>query len=167
VILALLEHKAAHGYELIRALEERSDGFYTPSPGVIYPALTYLEEIGYAVAETDGNRRLYRISDVGRQYLEENRANAEAILDALRRIGARMERVREAFAGSDDVDPDLSGELHRAHHALKHALKNKRGSGTDEARRIIDILNRATAEILGSSKRPSAATANRRRPEER
>src|SRR5580698_5224904 len=51
LILALLEDKPRHGYELIKALEERSGGFYSPSPGMIYPALTYLEEIGHATVE--------------------------------------------------------------------------------------------------------------------
>ena len=54
IILTLLKDKPRHGYELIKALEERSGGFYTPSPGMIYPALTYLEEIGHATVEADG-----------------------------------------------------------------------------------------------------------------
>src|ERR1700710_1680308 len=55
VLLALLAEQPAHGYELIRTLEERSGGFYAPSPGMIYPALTYLDEIGHALASADGN----------------------------------------------------------------------------------------------------------------
>ena len=51
LLLALLAEKPAHGYELIRALEERSGGAYAPSPGMIYPALTYLEELGHAEAD--------------------------------------------------------------------------------------------------------------------
>lgn len=150
VILALLEQQPAHGYELIRALEERSGGFYAPSPGVIYPALTYLDEIGHAACEPEGNRKLYRITDAGREHLEANRASAEAILEALSRIGGRMEEVREAFAGVGDLDPRASDDLHKARHALKHALMRKRGCGPDEARRIAEILTRAAAEITGS-----------------
>ncbi len=149
VILALLEQQQAHGYELIRAIEERSNGFYVPSPGVIYPALTYLEEIGQAAAEQDGNRKTYRITDEGRQHLEANRANAEATLEALSRIGSRMEQVREAFAGLDAVDPTAADELHRAGHALKHALMSTRNCTPDEARRITVILERTVSEILG------------------
>ncbi|MGA2953759.1 MAG: PadR family transcriptional regulator [Caulobacteraceae bacterium] len=149
VILALLEARPAHGYELIRAVEERSRGFYAPSPGVIYPALTYLEEVGYAAVAPEGHRKLYSLTDVGRAHLEANRLAAEAILDALTRIGGRMDEVRDAFAGFDDLDPRASDDLHSARHALKHALARKRGCSPDEARRIVDILNRATAEILG------------------
>lgn len=147
VLLALLEREPAHGYELIRAIEERSNGFYTPSPGVIYPALTYLEEIGYADVELDGNRKRYRLTDLGRGHLEANRSNAEAILETLGRIGGRMEEVREAFAGVDDLDSDSGDALHRARHALKHALMRLRGCTPQEARRVVEILERATAEI--------------------
>src|SRR5215472_9268399 len=63
VILALLADQPAHGYELIKTIEERSDGFYSPSPGVIYPALTYLEEIGHARVEQDATRKLYSITE--------------------------------------------------------------------------------------------------------
>src|SRR5215469_10345922 len=54
VILALLKERPRHGYEIIKALEERSAGFYVPSPGMVYPALTYLEEVGQAIVESDG-----------------------------------------------------------------------------------------------------------------
>jgi DNA-binding PadR family transcriptional regulator len=130
-------------------LEETSNGFYTPSPGVIYPALTYLEEIGHAAVEPDGNRKLYRVTDAGLKHLEANRAAAQAMLDGLRRIGQRMEQVREAFAGLDALDPRAADDLHRARHALKHALFSARDCTPDEARRIANILDRATADILG------------------
>jgi DNA-binding PadR family transcriptional regulator len=149
VVLTLLERQAAHGYELIRTLEETSNGFYTPSPGVIYPALTYLEEIGHTTVEPDGARKLYRITDAGRAHLDANRTSAQAMLDALSRIGERMEQVREAFAGLDALDPRAADDLHRARHALKHALLSTRDCTPDEARRITAILDRTTAEILG------------------
>jgi DNA-binding PadR family transcriptional regulator len=148
VILALLEERPAHGYELIKTLEERSGGFYAPSPGVIYPALTYLDEVGHAAVEPRGHRKLYSLTDAGRAYLDAHRAEAEAILEALGRIGGRMDRVREAFAGFDDLDP-ASSDLHAARHALRHALARMRGCSPAEARRIAEILKRAAAEIRG------------------
>jgi DNA-binding PadR family transcriptional regulator len=149
VLLALLAEQPAHGYELIRTLEERSGGFYTPSPGMIYPALTYLDEIGHAAATQEGNRKLYEITDAGRGYLAAHRDAADAILDALTRIGGRMAEVREAFAGLEDADPQAADDLHQARHALKHAMMRKRGCAPEEARRIARILASATAEILG------------------
>src|SRR5262249_45028394 len=73
LILNLLAEQPRHGYEIIKALEERSSGFYSPSPGMVYPALTYLEEIGHATAEVEGTRKRYSITDAGRAYLAENR----------------------------------------------------------------------------------------------
>lgn len=150
VILALLAEQPRHGYELIKVLEERSGGFYSPSPGVIYPALTYLEEIGFATFVPDGARKLYQITADGQAHLDGNRENADAILDALARIGSRMDNVRDAFAGIDDTAG--SDDIRHAYHALKHALKRKRGCDPSEARRIVQILDRAAAEILGPNR---------------
>ena len=87
VLLALLAEQPAHGYELIRKLEEHSGGFYTPSPGMVYPALTYLEEIGHAEGAADGNRKLYTITQAGSAHLQANKDAADAMLEALSRIG--------------------------------------------------------------------------------
>ncbi len=149
VLLALLAEQPAHGYELIRMLEERSSGFYAPSPGMVYPALTYLEELGHAAVTPEGNRKLYILTDAGRTHFDAYREQAELILDMLARIGGRMTQVREAFAGLDAADPQAADELHQARYALKHALMRKRDCAPDEARRIAGILARATAEILG------------------
>jgi DNA-binding PadR family transcriptional regulator len=153
VVLALLEQRPAHGYELIKALEEKSNGFYVPSPGVIYPALTYLDEIGHTAVEQEGNRKLYRLTDEGRKHLEANRATVDGMLEMLGRVGERMEQVREAFSGVDDVDPRGADELHRARHGLKHALMRAKGCSADEGRAIAAILDRATAEIVAAMKK--------------
>src|ERR1700722_19474753 len=57
IVLELLKEKPRHGYDIIKELEERSSGIYTPSPGVVYPALTYLEEMSYAASEAEGNKK--------------------------------------------------------------------------------------------------------------
>ena len=148
LVLALLAEHPAHGYELIKTIEERSGGFYSPSPGVIYPALTFLEEIGQARVEQDGTRKLYSITKDGGAHLAANRTTADAILDALSRIGRRMDDVREAFAGAGDSDSGASDELHHARHTLKRALRSKHDCGAAEARRIAKILEKAAADIL-------------------
>jgi DNA-binding PadR family transcriptional regulator len=153
LILALLAEKPGHGYELIKALEERSGGFYIPSPGMIYPALTYLEEIGYATVEAQGTKKRYCITDDGRRYLDQNRSLVDAMLSELDNISGKMAHVRRAFAGeesaSDEDDAFGSEELRAARRALKMALRGKHHCSLEEARRITDILRRATAEILG------------------
>jgi len=157
IILALLAEKPSHGYELIKALEERSNRFYSPSPGMVYPALSYLEEIGYATVEAEGPKKLYRITDEGRRHLEENRVAVEAILAELKRIGSRMDDVRRAFFGhgaGDDEDVDsnfgstASEELWQARRRLRMALHEKHHCSAAESRRIAAILRRAAAEIL-------------------
>lgn len=147
VILALLQDSPAHGYEIIRRLEERSNGFYKPSPGMVYPALTYLEEIGQAAVTQEGTRKLYTITEPGSAHLTANKAEADRILDILERIGARMSEVREAFAGLHDLDPEAADGLHKARHLLKTALYARRGCSPVEARRIAAILTRAAADI--------------------
>jgi len=151
VIMALLEESPAHGYEIIRRLEERSNGFYKPSPGMVYPALTYLEEIGQADVTQEGTRKLYALTASGKAQLDTDRAEAERILEILARIGARMSEVREAFAGLHDIDPEAADGLHKARHMLKSALYQKRGSSPAEARRVAAILMRAASEIMGKA----------------
>src|SRR5215831_20834497 len=94
VILALLAEKPCHGYEIIKALEERSGGFYSPSPGMIYPALTLLEELGYASVETEGAKKRYAITPEGRAHLDANHEIADAILARLEWIASKMEHVK-------------------------------------------------------------------------
>src|SRR5271165_6028292 len=73
LVLALLADEPRHGYDIIKALEERSHGMYSPSPGVVYPTLTYLEEAGFATATSEGNKKTYAITPAGRTHLDENR----------------------------------------------------------------------------------------------
>jgi DNA-binding PadR family transcriptional regulator len=156
LILGLLADKPRHGYEIIKALDERSKGFYVPSPGMVYPALTYLEEIGHATVEADGARKLYQITDAGQQHLESNRGTVEALFAQFERVGERMDRVRRAMQAEETGEESAtenerrgSKELLRARRDLKVALADKWGSSREEQQRIVEILKRATAEILG------------------
>jgi DNA-binding PadR family transcriptional regulator len=140
LLLALLEEKSSHGYELIKALEERSGGFYTPSPGMVYPALTYLEEIGYADVTAEGSKKRYTITDAGRAHLAENRSFVEHVLSRLQHIGQKMDRVRRAFAGESDERDAGARELQGVRHALRSVLHAAEGADADEQRRIAQIL---------------------------
>jgi DNA-binding PadR family transcriptional regulator len=87
--MALLAEKPRYGYEIIKALEERIGGGYTPSPGVVYPTLTLLEEVGHAtVADEHNGRRLYTLSPEGLAYFEANRSLADSILARVTEGGA-------------------------------------------------------------------------------
>src|SRR2546430_6543104 len=86
IALALIAEQPRHGYDIIKQLEERTSGWYSPSPGIVYPTLTYLEEAGHLTSQADGAKKLYTITDEGRSYLEENRAFVDAVLDRLAAI---------------------------------------------------------------------------------
>lgn len=156
VLLALLAEEPRHGYELMKALEERSGGFYAPSPGMIYPALTLLEELGYASVTADGAKKLYTITPEGRAHLTENREAADAMLAQLKFIGDKMDYMRRAFAG-DDPGAEEEGrhspgarEVWMARKELKSAIRDKKGASLEEAQRIAAILRKAAADIRGS-----------------
>jgi DNA-binding PadR family transcriptional regulator len=147
IILALLKEKASHGYEIIKALEERSGGFYVPSPGMVYPALTYLEETGHAVVfESDGAKKLYRITPEGEARLKQDEAMAEAILTQLERMGRKMDRVREVFA-ADAEDEGMAPDVRTARRDLRDVLRERRRASPEEQQRIAAILKRAADEI--------------------
>jgi DNA-binding PadR family transcriptional regulator len=162
IILALLNEKPRHGYEIIKALEEHSSGIYTPSPGVVYPALTYLEEMQYAVSETGGNKKLYSITDAGKEHLAKNREIADEMLEQLSRFGRKMARVRKHFADEEAEnefeasDPrtgakqewrKLKSEFRELKEDLKAALWEKIDAPEEEKKRILEILKNAIAEI--------------------
>src|SRR5690242_5978705 len=89
VILRLLEEKPRHGYEIIKELEDKFGGAYSPSPGTVYPTLSLLEDMGYARAVTEeGNRKVFEITDAGRKYLEENRSVVDDIFVRVDEVGA-------------------------------------------------------------------------------
>jgi DNA-binding PadR family transcriptional regulator len=157
LLLALLAEKPSHGYELIKALEERSSGYYSPSPGMVYPALTYLEELGHASVEPEGTRKLYRATEAGLKHLADNRAAIDTLLAQLQQIGRRMQRLRrgmhpdaertEAPGEGEPRPDDAAPELQVARYDLKLALAAKTDAPRDEQLRIAEILRKAAAEI--------------------
>jgi DNA-binding PadR family transcriptional regulator len=163
ILLALLADEPRHGYELIKALEVRSNGFYSPSPGMVYPALTYLEELGFATVEAQGNRKRYALSDAGRDYLATNRERVDFMLAKITHFAKKMDSVRRAFAGREQEDANGEdgawlAEYVEARHALRRALVLRSDATPDEQKRIAAILKRATVEIEGLAKDASSNT---------
>ncbi|MFJ4292401.1 PadR family transcriptional regulator [Cupriavidus sp. NPDC089707] len=155
LLLSLLEEKPSHGYELIKALETRTNGFYKPSPGVVYPALTYLEEVGYATVDTEGNKKRYQLSETGKAHLAANRERVDVMVAKLRHVARKMEWMRRAMSGEPQPEPEQGGwlpELMQARAALKRAMVMRGEAGADEQRRIAAILIRAAAEIEAGPK---------------
>ncbi|MEX3666961.1 PadR family transcriptional regulator [Paraburkholderia phenoliruptrix] len=152
LLLSLIDAQPSHGYELIKALQTRSNGFYSPSPGMVYPALTYLEELGYVTVQLEGNRKRYELAQAGREYLAANRERVELMLARLSHIARKMDSVRRAFAGEEPADISEGGwlpELNQARRALKNALLRRDNASAEEQRRIAAILMRAAQEIEG------------------
>jgi DNA-binding PadR family transcriptional regulator len=157
LILALLAEKPRHGYEVIKALDEKSNGYYSPSPGMVYPALTYLEEIGHATVEAEGTKKLYSVTVAGLAHLDENRAAADTLLQQLAWLGQKMDHLKRAFAeGGETADEGgffgrMRGgrghEIRESFHALGATLKAMRGASPEEHQRIADVLKRAAEEI--------------------
>lgn len=157
LILGLLADKPRHGYEIIKALDERSKGFYAPSPGMVYPALTYLEETRHATVEVEGTRKRYHITDLGRRHLQEHQSAADSLWAQFERVGERMDSLRRAMhAGEQELGADSeshgSKPLMRARRALKAALADKWDTPAEEQERIARILERAAEEIGGNKK---------------
>jgi len=137
VILALVAEKPRHGYELIKALEERVGGDYSPSPGVVYPTLTLIEEMGYATAaQEQGGRKLYTVTAEGEAFLAANRDQVDAIF-------ARLDGANEARRG--DFAPLL-----RAMENLRMAVRlraRRRDATPAQVQAIVDALDAAAKTI--------------------
>lgn len=126
-LLSLLEESPRHGYEVIRALEDRFEGMYSPSAGTIYPRLARLEEEGLVVRSEEGRKAVYRITDAGRAELAGRRTDVHDLEEELRRSVRRMaEQVRAEVSGSAS---DLRAELKAA---AKEARRHARDVDRDE-----------------------------------
>jgi DNA-binding PadR family transcriptional regulator len=138
VILQILAAKPSYGYEIIKEIEEQLAGAYSPSPGVVYPTLTMLEEEGYAiVASTEGNKKRYAATEQGLAYLKQN----QGILEG---IGHRMEKMGKAYGR------ERAPQIMRAIMNLKFALKMRARSGKlspEQIRKIAEAIDAAARVI--------------------
>ena len=137
VILALVAEKPRYGYEVIKALGERVGGDYSPSPGVVYPTLTLIEEMGYASGSQDAaGRKLYTVTPEGEAFLASNKAQVDAIFERL--DGANENR----FAGA--------GSVIRAMLNLRATTRlrlRSRGATAEQIQAIADALDAAAKTI--------------------
>ena len=153
IALALIAEQPRHGYEIIKVLEDKTAGWYSPSPGIVYPTLTYLEEASYVTAQTEGTKKLYTITDEGRAYLEENRDFVDAVLERLSGIGEKVSRMRrhfdrEEYQRGDRDDRNRLPPLVRAAIENLREVAAERLEGDAEAEtRLVEVLARAAAEL--------------------
>jgi DNA-binding PadR family transcriptional regulator len=138
VILQLLADQPSYGYQLMKTMEERLAGGYTPSAGVIYPTLTMLEEEGLASAATsDANKKVYSVTAEGTAYLETNKG----------RVAELMERVQEAGRGFErGRSPEIKGAFQDMWGAVMARVA--RGNATPEqVAKIVEAIKGATKAI--------------------
>ena len=135
VILELIKDKPRHGYDIIRELEEQSYGFYKPSPGVVYPTLQMLEEMGYANSTEMEGKKVYGITEEGLRFLEKQKNVAEGVRDHMKR--------RWSFKNIGKMVMVM-----KEYHALEHLLsRGFRGQDAEKAERIRDVLIQAYRDI--------------------
>ncbi len=150
--LSLIAQQPRHGYEIIKLIEEKTAGWYSPSPGVVYPTLTYLEEAGYVTAEADGAKKRYAITPEGQAHLDANRDFVDSLLGRLSEIGQKMSRFRRWVGGPDEAGAapsDLPRLIVAAMEDLRDAAKVRLESERSAELRVVEILSRAAREIRG------------------
>ena len=167
VLLELLKDEPHHGYELIKALEERSAGFYRPSPGMVYPILQLLEDEGNLTSATVDNKRVYTITDAGREVLKARQtaqqaeeAEQEQHRHGYHVHGAHWDRSERGepggrgfgtrgfggFGGFDADMPQLQALRQSGMAMLESVMQTARHSSPEQIKALQSLLDRTTQE---------------------
>src|SRR5271170_6281614 len=138
VILRLIAEKPSYGYEIIKQIEERLGGAYAPSPGVVYPTLTLLEELGYVtVTVGDGTKKLHTITTEGQAALDANKAAVDGLFERMERAGAAFGKGRA---------PQIMRAVENFRMALQ--LKTSQGSLNEEQiRKVVEAIDAAARQV--------------------
>jgi DNA-binding PadR family transcriptional regulator len=150
VALALITEAPRHGYEIIKLIEEKTSDWYSPSPGIVYPTLTYLEEAGYVTASTEGSKKLYTITDEGRAYLETNRDLVDVVFDRLSALGERVNRWRRTARAEREDRRELPPLVEAALDHLRATLGKRLQSDDEAEAKLVEILVRADTDLQRS-----------------
>lgn len=139
VILEMLAERPMHGYEVMNRLEEHTKGAYRPSPGTVYPTLQWLEDEGLVRIEETEGKKVYHVTDAGRQFLKDNRSQVDEIFE---RVSETIKRVvREPMP---EVNRAVGRVVKQAYRVAWHA--------GDEAGKVVEILERAAGELEAMAK---------------
>ena len=137
VILQLLKDKPMHGYEVMKELEEHTHGCYKPSPGTVYPTLQWLEDEGLVSSEEVEGKKVYSITDAGREFLEENKGTIDDIFD-------RVEEMIDNFVS--DPMPDVTRQIGRLVGKIYRTTWRLRDDD-EKVAKVSKILEQAMAEL--------------------
>ncbi|MBP6018053.1 MAG: PadR family transcriptional regulator [Burkholderiaceae bacterium] len=150
MLLWFLGEAPAYGYELIKRFHDVSRGYYSPSPGVVYPALSQLETLGFAEVELSGKRKNYQITSAGLEHLQAYIEHTQPLLAILKHAAKKMLWISQA-SESEAAAAEATGwlpEFIQARKTFRSALLTKSEADHAEQRRVIAILQRAAQEIL-------------------
>jgi DNA-binding PadR family transcriptional regulator len=147
VILELLKDQPRHGYDIIRALEDRMRGYYRPSPGSVYPTLQMLEDLGYVSSTQQEGKKIYTITDEGRRYLTEQQSTVD---DIRSRITAGWDAAQR---------PEVSDLMHEVQQLARALFRNGTRSLQEPERlkQLREIVSRARAEVEAFENQPRTA----------
>lgn len=138
VLLSLIAESPRHGYDLIRAIEERTGGAYAPSPGVVYPTITMLQDMGHIdEAKAEGSRKAFAITEEGRAHLAERQTEADALL-------ARLDALGMVARKTD------GGPVRRAMLNLRTVLQQRLSDeavSTETVHQVAEIIDEAARRI--------------------
>jgi DNA-binding PadR family transcriptional regulator len=137
VILKLLAEQPSYGYQLIKAMEQRFAGGYTPSAGVIYPTLTLLEEEGLSSSGTENGKKVYSVTAEGLQYLEANKHAVDEIFRRIGEAGRNFERERS---------PELIGAFMKLRGAVMVRVSRENVT-PEQISKIVEAINAAAKTI--------------------
>jgi DNA-binding PadR family transcriptional regulator len=147
IALALIAQHPRHGYEIIKVLEDKTAGWYSPSPGIVYPTLTYLEEAGYVTAQAEGAKKLYSITPAGRAHLEENRAFVDAVLERFAAVGEKISRLRRREQRDDERSDSGPPLLRAALENLRDVALKRLEDEPDAEPKVVELLARAASDL--------------------
>ncbi len=149
VILYLLNEKPRHGYELMKDLEDLSHGAYSPSPGTIYPTLTFLEEVGFASVSMDDNKKLYSITAEGKSHIKEQKESIQELVEKFSTQGEKMSRLK-SWVGKNEIE-EVANEnrpsIRRSMHRMKMELFSMIDAKPEVKNKVVQIIDRAIDEI--------------------
>jgi DNA-binding PadR family transcriptional regulator len=136
LLLSMIADKPSHGYELIKAIESRMGGTYVPSPGVIYPSLALLEDMGAVSVVAEGGKKRYAVTDEGRRLLAEN---AEAL--------AHIEMKMRALRGRPDRPARIAQAIEAMRTATHQRLTQEPPLTEAEVEAIADLIEAAAEKV--------------------
>jgi DNA-binding PadR family transcriptional regulator len=151
VLLEQLAKQPDHGYELIRALEDRFHGFYAPSPGTVYPTLQWLEDLGYVTATEADGRKTFTITEAGQQFLAEGQERIAGIRARLRDWMGPLDR-QEYRVEIEAIEHDLEEMAYMLRRAGRLATPER-------LRRVREVTRRARWDMESALEEPERSTS--------